>query len=195
MVLISLRRKPRPLPDRPSRRRSRRGPAPRTAAPGRPAAPGRGPRRLRCAEWCGDQQLGAVGDVLVLVAVELLARDDLAGHRRLRLEVAEHGHLDLAADDRFLDHDRLVVPSAVAIASRSSSTVWALETPTDEPMLAGLTKAGSPRSAATRRAARASARAHRSCGTGPAGCRRPAATCLAIALSIATADPSTPLPT
>ena len=33
------------------------------------------------------------------------------------------------------------------MASRSSSTVWALLTPTDEPMFAGLTKHGSPSSA------------------------------------------------
>ncbi len=53
--------------------------------------------------------MGAVGDVLVLVAVELLAGHDLARHRRFGVEVAEHRHLDLAADDGLLDHDGLVV--------------------------------------------------------------------------------------
>ena len=81
------------------------------------------------------------------------------------------------------------------MASRSSSTVWALLTPTDEPMFDGLTKHGRPSSAASSlgRPGR-----HLVLGEGPvAAWAMPlaASTCLAIALSIASAEPSTPAPT
>ena len=50
---------------------------------------------------------------------------------------------------------------AVAIASRSPSTECALDTPTDEPMLAGFTNAGSPRSAASSAGSPGVSSAHR----------------------------------
>ena len=67
------------------------------------------------------QQLGGAVDVLVVVVVELVAGHDLAGHRRPGRGVAEHGHLDLAAGDRLLDDDPLVVGERGVRARRRSS--------------------------------------------------------------------------
>ena len=79
--------------------------------------------------------------------------------------------------------------------SRSSSMSCALVTPTDEPMFDGFTKHGRPSSSASWagnpgvRWWSPNAR-QRAWGTPLA-----ASTCLAIALSIASAEPSTPEPT
>ena len=84
-------------------------------------------------------------EVLVVVVVELVAGHDLAGHRRPGRLVAEHGDLDLAAGDRLLDHDVLVVARAPSpTAASSSARSCALVTPTDEPRLAGFTNSGQP---------------------------------------------------
>ena len=54
----------------------------------------------------GDDRLRSFVEVLRLVVVELARRDDLAGHRRLGLVVAEHRALDLArVGHRGLDDD------------------------------------------------------------------------------------------
>ena len=51
--------------------------------------------------------------------------------------------------DRLLGEDPLVELSACAIASSSSARVRAFDTPTDDPMFAGLTKHGNPSSPST----------------------------------------------
>ena len=79
--------------------------------------------------------------------------------------------------------------------SATSSTVRALVTPTDEPMLQGLMNSGRPSRAATVSAVCGPI----SCSASPSqrACSMPwwASTCFAMALSMASADPSTPLPT
>ncbi len=77
----------------------------------------------------------------------------------------------------------------------SSSKVRALVMPMDEPMLAGFTNSGRPSSSMVACRARSLRSASRHARY--RGCGMPAApvTCLAMALSIATAEPSTPLPT
>ena len=81
------------------------------------------------------------------------------------------------------------------MASVSASRDFALVTPTDEPMLAGLTKTGSPSASITSSAVPAPT----SCSVKDSQrlCAMPcwASTCLAIALSMASAEPRTPLPT
>ncbi len=81
------------------------------------------------------------------------------------------------------------------MASRSSSTSWALVTPTDDPMFDGLTKHGRPSSAASRAGSPGVISVSRSARYLACGMPLAASTCLAIALSIASADPSTPEPT
>ncbi len=56
----------------------------------------------------GTRQVGRAVLVLVLVRVELRARDDLARERRLRRRVAEDRDLDLTPFDRLLGDDPLV---------------------------------------------------------------------------------------
>ena len=54
----------------------------------------------------GDDVARGAVEIFRLVVVELARRDDLAGHRRLGLVVAEHGDLDLARlRHRGLDDD------------------------------------------------------------------------------------------
>ena len=57
-----------------------------------------------------DAQLRLPVEVLVVEVVELATGHDLARHRRPRHGVAEHRDLDLAAGDRLLDDDMIVVP-------------------------------------------------------------------------------------
>jgi len=51
--------------------------------------------------------------ILVVVAVELVAGDDLAGHRHERFVVADYRHLDLAPDDCLFHDDPFVVGERV----------------------------------------------------------------------------------
>ena len=143
-----------------------------------------------------DDQLGRAVLVLVVVVVELGAGHDLAGQRRPGVEVAEHGALDLAADDGLLDDQPLVVARPLVESARSSSRSWALVTPTDEPMLAGFTNIGKPSSSARRRdqvgVVDLGLVEARPFGLGDA---LAANTSLALALSMARAEASTPQPT
>ena len=79
-------------------------------------------------------------------------------------------------------------------ASRTASTVLAFDTPTDEPMLAGLTNNGSPSSSASEAGRPGVISCARTAGTVAWAIPLSARTCLAMALSIASAEPSTPEP-
>ena len=110
IVLASLQRNPRPSSSRKKSTRAR--PSQRRSWNTRTA-------RARTSSVCAgrqrrrDEELGPVGDVLVVVVVELGAGDDLAGTRCLGVRAAEHGDLDLPADDGLLDDDPLVVRQGV----------------------------------------------------------------------------------
>ena len=56
-----------------------------------------------------NDEARTVGDVLVLVVVEVVAGHDLAGHAGHRFDVSEHRHLDLTTDDGLFAHDPFVV--------------------------------------------------------------------------------------
>ena len=92
---------------------SRRAPCRRSRSPGTPRSTAGGSRRRSA----GGRSAGmidprSVVEVLRLVIVELARRDDLAGHRRLRVVVAEHRALDLArVGHRRFDDDLAVEAS------------------------------------------------------------------------------------
>ena len=134
--------------------------------------------------------------VLVLVVVELGAGHDLAGHRG-RGSVAEHGDLDLAADDGLLEDE----PSSCraerdrgAAARRGRA---ALATPDRGAHVGGLHEDREPSPLETVTAASAGCSTVGPVERQPAGLGDAAAasTSLAMALSMASAEPSTPEPT
>ena len=100
----------------------------------------------------------SVVEVLRLVVVELARRDDLAGHRRLGIVVAEHGALRSRArcgTAASIDDLAIELRGERRSPSRSSAACFAFEMPTLDPRLAGFTNTGKPRrvddaSAATR---------------------------------------------
>ena len=177
---------------------SRRAPCRRSRSRGTPRRPAAALRRPCAAgRSAGMTRARSVVEVLRLVVVELARRDDLAGDRGLRVVVAEHRALDLAR----VRHRRSTTIlrsncAARSIAARSPSRVFAFEMPTLEPRLAGLTNSGyaerrrhraqrpRPRSRASR--ARSTTRMRTT------GSPRAAKTTFIIALSMPTAEASTP---
>ena len=114
-----------------------------------------------------------------------------------RRVVAEHADLDLAADDRLLGDDPLVVTRARARSRRRAPRASrAFDTPTDEPMFDGLHEAREPELGLDpvgerRRVVRC--RATR--GSAPAASPAAANARFIMILSMPTAEPSTPAPT
>ena len=93
----------------------------------------------------------AVVEVLRFVIVELPRRDDLAGHRRLRIVVAEDAALDLARIRHGgLDDDLSVEAAGQRPSLRGARRrSFAFEMPTLDPRFAGFTNIGN-RSAVSR---------------------------------------------
>src|SRR4029077_9652787 len=60
---------------------------------------------LRGLEFGGNHDLRTLFEILRGVIIKFAVRDDFAGHRRLRVVVAEHGDFDLAGDHAFLDEN------------------------------------------------------------------------------------------
>ena len=81
------------------------------------------------------------------------------------------------------------------MAASSSARSCALDTPTDEPMLAGLTKQGRPSSRSTRAQNPATSPPSRSGRKRGVGSPQATNARFIITLSMPTAEPSTPAPT
>ena len=94
----------------------------------------------------GNHRLRSLVQILRFVVVELARRDDLAGHRGLRIVVAEHRAFDLARvrAPRLRPRPCDRTASAISIAGTSSAGVFTFEMPTLDPRLAGFTNTGRP---------------------------------------------------
>ena len=179
---------------------SRRAPCRRRRWRGTRRSPGactsRGRRRV---EVGGDHRLRPAVEVLRLVVVELARRDDLAGHRRLGLVVAEHGALDLARLGTAASTTDLAVEREGRL-DRRRQRVRRLRL-RDADARSEIGRLHEHRQPERRRAALPAARGRRvhSCVTHHRirRCGRPCAanTTFITALSMPTADASTPDPT
>lgn len=91
----------------------------------------------------GDEKVGGIVEVFALVVVKFVVGDDLPDDRRGRVGVvAEHGAFDLRAQDRLFHHHLAVVAERLFQGGEQPARSFALPTPTDEPVLAGLTNIG-----------------------------------------------------
>ena len=182
----------------PPRRRSRRGPA---LAPQRPEdvdARAPAPRRSASAvSGAGMSACDAVVEVLVGVVVELGARHDLARHRRLgsRLPSTATSISRPVIASSTTIHSSYVSGELDGVAAAPRPSWPSTRRPTSPCWPASRTPAGRARPTIVAGSAGRDLVLAARHASGPGGCRAAASTCLAIALSIATAEPSTPAPT
>ena len=191
MVLTSFTRKPASVRNRSTR----------AIASHRHAANARHASSCASATWAsvsgaGTRSCGVVGLVLVGVRVELVAGHDLPGHRHRRRVVTQHPELDLAAGDRLLHHDPLVVRERDGRTRRRTSAGRTPSTP--RPTSRGWPASrstGSPSSASTASASASRSWPSRNSTVRAYGSPAAANARFIITLSIATAEPTTPEPT